>query len=328
MTTVAPKSFRSKAFRLLVLALLCANVGPAWSQAYPSRPIRIVVPAAPATPPDILSRLIAAELSQSEGWNVFVENRPGAAQTIGGTEVLRSPADGYTLWAFGMPGATAPALIKNVPYDLLNDFKPVLRLSASYNVLVVHPSVPAKSVSELVALLKSKPDKMSFSSGGLGTPAHLVGELFRQETGTKAVHVPYPQFPRAIADLVSGVNQYMFITTLPVVDLIATGKLRALAVTAPHRLQALKDVPTVIEAGFPNLVTPDWHGFMVRSGTPPELVIRLNQAVNKALNTDGMRRGFAKIGAEPIGGSPEEFGKLVRSQIEHWGKVIKAAGMQ
>jgi tripartite-type tricarboxylate transporter receptor subunit TctC len=195
-------------------------------------------------------------------------------------------------------------------------------------VLVVHPSVPAKSVSELVALLKSKPDKMSFSSGGLGTPAHLVGELFRQETGTKAVHVPYPQFPRAIADLVSGVNQYMFITTLPVVDLIATGKLRALAVTAPHRLGALKDVPTAIEAGFPNLVTPDWHGFMVRSGTPPELVIRLNQAVNKALNTDGMRSGFAKIGAEPIGGSPEEFGKLVRSQIEHWGKVIKAAGMQ
>jgi tripartite-type tricarboxylate transporter receptor subunit TctC len=311
-----------------MLGLLFIDAGAAWSQTYPSRPIRIVVPAAPATPPDILSRLIATELTASEGWNTFVENRPGAAQTIGGAEVLRSPADGYTIWAMGMPGTTAPALLKSMPYDLAKDFTAVIRLSASYNVLVVHPSVPAKTIGELVALLKSQPDKMSFSSGGIGTPAHLVGELFRQETGTKAVHVPYPQFPRAIADLVSGVNQYMFITTLPVVDLIAAGKLRALAVTSPHRLEALKNVPTVVEAGFPNLARPDWHGFMVRSGTPPEIVTRLNQSVNKALKKDGVRRSFAKIGAEPAGGTPEEFAKLVRSQITYWGKIIKAAGIQ
>jgi tripartite-type tricarboxylate transporter receptor subunit TctC len=318
-----------KCFLVLAwLAALSVSASPSLSQSFPSRPIRIVVPAAPATPPDILSRLIASELSQSEGWNVFVENRPGAAQTIGGTEVLRSPSDGYSLWALGLPGTTAPALVKNMPYDIMRDFKPVVRLSASYTVLVVHPSVPAKTVAELVALLKSKPDTMNFSSGGLGTPAHLVGELFKQETGTKAVHVPYPQFPRAIADLVSGVNQFMFITTLPVVDLIATGKLRALAVTAPHRLAALKDVPTVVEVGFPNLAKPDWHGFAVRSGTPQEAIDRLNRAVNGVLKKESVRNSFAKIGADPIGGSADEFGALISSQIDHWGRVIAAAGIQ
>ena len=221
------------------------------AQPYPSQAIRIVVGTAPSTPPDIISRVIATEVAAAEGWRIVVENRPGAINTIAAAEVLRQPADGYSIFALSMPTTVAPALLPNLSFQLNNDFAPVVKVSTSYNVLVVNPSIPANSVSELVALLKSKPDQMTFSSGGFGTPAHVVGELFKLETGTRATHVPYPQFPQAIADLLNGTNQFMFITTLPVVDLIATGKLRALAVTAPKRIAVFKEVSSLSSRDFP-----------------------------------------------------------------------------
>jgi tripartite-type tricarboxylate transporter receptor subunit TctC len=327
MITHAYRPFCGAAAALLAFGAVALS-SQAIAETYPTNAIRILVPTSAGTPPDIISRVIATELSETEGWKVIVENRPGAVQTLAGAEVLRQPADGLSLFAMSLPVSAAPALLPNIPFRLDADFAPVIKVSASYNVLVVNPSVPAKSVAELVTLLKSQPDKLNFSSGGFGTPAHLIGEMFKVQTGVRAAHVPYQQFPQAIADLLNGTNQYMFVTTLPVVELVAAGKLRALAVTGPKRVAALKDVPTVVEQGFPDLAMEDWVGFAVKSGTPNDIVARLNGAIGKALAQPKVREAFAKLGAEPAGGSPADFGNLVKSQVAHWKQVVAASGIK
>jgi tripartite-type tricarboxylate transporter receptor subunit TctC len=314
---------------LLVASAIAAGNPEAIAQPFPSNPIRIVVGSTPGSPPDIISRILASELGESEGWRVVVENKPGAIYTIAGSDVLKQPADGHTIFAVPMPAAVAPALMPKARFNLEADFAPVIQFSRSYNVLVVHPSVPAKTLSELVAHLKSNPDKLSFGSGGFGTPAHMVGELFKQQTGVRATHVPYPgAIAKAVADLLSGTIEFAFASSLAVVGHVEAGKLRALAVTGPHRIAALKDVPTVVEQGFPNLVVPDWAGFTVKSGTPDEIVARLNMAMNNSLAKDKVREALAKIGAEPVGGTPAEFGKLLKTEIARWSKVVKDAGLK
>ncbi len=304
-----------------------AMAAPLGAQPYPSSMIRIVVPSAAGTPPDIMGRIVAGELSESERWRVIVEDKPGAIQTIGLAEVLKQPADGYTLASIALPAAAAPALLPNLGFRLETDFEPVVKLASAYHVLVVHPAVPAKSLGELVALLRSNPDKYTFSSGGFGTPAHLAGEMFKLQTGVRTSHVPYQALPRAIADLLNGTNHYQFITPLPVLDLIATGKLRALAVTGPARLPALADVPTVGEAGFPDLIIQDWFGLLVKRGTPNEIIARLNAAANKALAKPRVREAIEKMAAEPVGGTPAEFGQFLVAELAHWGKVVKDSGI-
>jgi tripartite-type tricarboxylate transporter receptor subunit TctC len=321
--------FRQLPLGLALLGLnLAVITAPVVAQPYPSSMIRIVAPSPAGTPPDIVCRLIANELAESESWRIIVENKPGAIQTIGLAEVLKHPADGYTAACIAMSATAAPALLPNVSYRMDTDFAPVIKLATAYHVVVVNPSVPANSLRELVALLKGHPDKFTYSSGGFGTPAHLAGEMFKLQTGVRAVHVPYQGLARAIPDLLNGTNHYQIITPLPVVELVTTGKLRALAVTGPARLPALNDVPTVSEAGFPDLLIQDWFGLLVKRGTPDEIIGRMNAAINKALTKPRVREAIAKMAAEPAGGTSAEFGQLVGAQLAHWRKVVKDSGIK
>jgi tripartite-type tricarboxylate transporter receptor subunit TctC len=310
------------------LGLGAATFAPARGQTFPSNVIRFVVPGSASTPPDILARIVANAVADLEGWKTIVEDKPGALMSLGAGEVLRQPADGHTLLSVATPITAMGALMPNASINIETDFASVIRVGTGDNVLVVHPSVPAHSVAELIDFLKKNPGKHTFSSGGFGTPAHLLGELFKLEAGVQATHVPYNQFPQAIADLLAGVNTYQFITLLPVVQLINTGKLRPLAVMGPKRNPAIKDVPTIAEAGFPQLVAEDWGGILVKAGTPANVIARLNNAVNSALKTDKVREALAKIGTDVGGGTPEEFGAHVHAETVRWTKVIKDAGIK
>jgi len=296
--------------------------------AFPPSAVRFTVPTSASTPPDILARVLATALSDNEGWRVVIENKAGAAMTAAAMDVLSRPADGHSLFPVNARISALPTLMPNMPFNLERDFVPVIQTGASYNVLVVSPSLPVNSVSELIAYLKKDPGKYTFSSGGLATPAHLLGEMFKRETGVKTTHVPYVEFPQAIADLVNGFNTYQFITTMPVVELIKSGKLKALAVMGRRRVAALSDVPTIIEAGHPKLVSEDWAGIMVKAGTPAPVIAQLNATIDKAIRTEKAREAFAKVGFDQGGSTPEAFGALVHTEIARWSKVIKDADIK
>lgn len=311
-----------------VAALLALGTSPlqSWAQNFPTKPIRLVVPVATGTPIDILARAVASKLDL--GQPVVVEVKPGATGAIGAMDVLRQSADGYTIMMAMMPMSIGQSIYRNVPFNLRTDFIPIGQLGSFYTVLVVHPSVKANSVGDLVALLKEQPGKLNFSSGGPGTPAHIAGELFKLRTATSALHVPYNQFSQAITDLLSGENQFMFAATPPVVPLINAGKLRALAVTSPERIAALKDTPTMSEAGFPDFVVRDWLGLVAKAGTPPEVIAKVHAALEKALATEEVKSVYAKLGANIAGGSAESFGMLIDAEITRWAAVAAAANIK
>jgi tripartite-type tricarboxylate transporter receptor subunit TctC len=300
----------------------------AWGQSFPSRNIRIVVPTPAGAPPDILARIVGNGIAEAEGWTVVVENKPGGVMTIGAAEVLRQPADGYTLLSVTAPIAASQTLVPSAKLRVETDFAPVIQIGTAYNVLVVNPSTPARSMSEFIAFLKQSPGKHTFSSGGFGTPAHLLGELFKLETGVQTTHVPYQGLARAIADLINGTNTYQFIAASAVVDLVNTGKLRAITAMSRKRIAAYPDVPTIVEAGYPRLASEDWAGILCKSGTPVPVVERLNAVFNKAIKTDKVRDALVKTGTDPGGGTAEQFGRLVNAEIGHWSKVIKDAGIK
>ena len=298
------------------------------AQSFPSNVIRVVVPTGPGGPPDVISRVIATELSENQGWRVVIENRPGGAQTTGMADVLNHAADGYSMYSMTVPSMAVPALFPNLGLRPDIDFAPVVKISVSYNVLVVTPSLPVQSISELITVLKSHPGKFNFASGGFGTPAHLIGEMFKLQTGVRATHIPYQQAQQRMVDLLNGTTQFDFLATVRAHEFIATGKLRALAVTAPNRVAALKDVPTIVEEGFPGLVVEDYVGFAVKRGTPNQIIARLNEAINKALEKQKVRDSFANVGAVPVGGTQADFGDLIRSEVVRWGSVVRESGIK
>lgn len=316
--------------RILVvplIGLLALAWQPSWA-AYPEKVIRTVVPTAPGTPIDVVTRIVTARMAKELGQSIFVENKPGAGGTLGGQELLRSPADGYTMMTVFMPMTVAPSLIARMPFDLQKDFVPVGQMVWSYNVLVTHPSVPAKSMAELVQLLKAQPGKMSYATGGIGTPAHMTGELFKIETKTFAIHVPYNQFGQAISDLIGGTHQFMFAASAPVLPFIQQGRLNALAVTGAQRMPVLPNVPTLAELGYKDMVVRDWQGLMVKAGTPPEIVTKLNAAIAVALADPEVKQSLAKLGVDPAGGSAAQLGALVSEESSRWAGVVKKQGLK
>lgn len=310
-------------------ALLATAVfaSAAAAQSYPVKPVRIVVPFAPGGPNDILGRVIAQKLAESWGQPVIVENRAGGGTVIGTEVVAKSPPDGYNLLMVSSSHTTNPTLVRKLPFDTLRDLAPVILVANSANVLLAHPSLPARSVKELVALARARPDQVAFGSGGNGTSTHLSGELLAQMGGVKMLHVPYKGAGPANIALLSGQITWMFGNAMPSVPHIKAGRLRALAVTGEKPLPALPGVPNV-NATLPGFEVYSWYGISVQGGTPKEVVTKINQDVGRILGTADMRARLEAEGAEPGGGTPDQFGAFFRLEIDKWAKVIAKAGIK
>ena len=310
-----------------VMLLACLGIGAATAQSYPVKPVRIIVPFAPGGPNDILARVIGQKLTEYWGQQVFVENRAGGGTVIGTEVVAKSPPDGYNLLMVSTSHTTNPTLMRKLPFDTLRDLAPVIKVAYSSNVLLAHPSLPARSVKEFIAVAKARPDQVTYASGGNGTSTHLSGELLAQMSGAKMVHVPYKGAGPANIALISGEITCMFGNAIPSVPLIRSGRLRALAVTGARRNPALPDVPALADS-LPGFEATSWYGVSVQGGTPKDVIAKLNHDIGRLLNTSDMRSRLATEGAEAGGGSPEEFGAYFRAEIDKWGRVIKAAGIR
>jgi tripartite-type tricarboxylate transporter receptor subunit TctC len=314
--------------RIMLVAVLAAVAVLASAQTYPSRTVRIVVPFAPGGSTDILARTVAQRLTDVFGQQVIVDNRPGAGGNIGADIVAKSPADGYNL-VMGSIGthATNAFLYSKMPYDTIKDFIPITQTAIVTLVLVVHPSLPAHSVKDLIALAKSKMGGINYASGGNGASQHLAGELFKYMTGISMQHLPYKGSAAALPDLLSGQVPVMFADMPLVVQHIQSQKLRALAVAGKERNRALPTLPTVAEAGVPGYYAFAWYGLFAPANTPVEIISRLNAEVVKILKNPEIQERLLAQGAEPVGGSSKEFRDFQLSEMSRWEKVIKTANI-
>ena len=317
-----------KRFLLTILAATCAVATPLFAQPYPQKPVRAIVPFPPGGAADIVARQVAQGLSDGLGTQFIVDNRPGAGGAIGADAVARAQPDGYTLlFASSSAIAIGPHLTK-VPYDALRDFAPISLIGFATNVLVVHPSLPAKNVKELIALAKSKPGALNFSSNGAGTLSHLTGELFMQRAGIRMVHVPYKGAAQAVVDLMAGNVTLLFAAFPSVSAQMRAGRLRALAVTSTKRVNLAPELPTIAEAALPGFESNQWWGLFGPRGLPADIVNRLNAETNKVLKTGEVVKRLAADGAQPGGGTPAELSAYHKADFERWGKVVKAAGVK
>lgn len=314
-------SFPARAWCIAVLVFSAAGV-PA--QTYPDRPIRFIVPL-PAGAADTLARAIGAKLTETWGQQVVVDNRPGAGTTIGTEMAAKAPADGYTLVMATFSHAANATFYRKLPYDTLKDFAPVTLVASAPNVLVVHPSVPAKSVRELVSLATARPGQLNYASAGNGTSSHLAGELFKRLAGIDMTHVPYKGSAPGMADLLGGHVQLTFDPLPSSLPHVRAGRLRALGVTTVKRSQAIPELVTISEAGVAGYELSGWSGVLVPSGTPRNLVKKLNTEIVRTLNIPELRTRFADLGFETVGNTPAEFDAFIRSEISKWGTVIREA---
>jgi tripartite-type tricarboxylate transporter receptor subunit TctC len=299
----------------------------AWAQAYPTRPVRLIVPFAPAGASDILARLMGQWLSERLGQQFVIDNRPGAGGNIGTEAVVRAPADGYTLLIVGAWNAINATLYDKLNFNFLRDIAPVASVIRSANVMVVNPSVPAKTVPEFIAYAKANPGKLTMASAGNGTPSHVSGELFKMMAGVDMVHVPYRSAGSALTDLLGGQVQITFPTTVSSIEYIRAGRLRALAVTTATRLEALPDIPTVAEF-VPGYEASGWYGIGAPKNTPTEIVDKLNNEINVALADPNMKVRLADLGGTVLALSPGDFGRLIAEETNKWGKVTRAANVK
>ncbi len=306
-------------------ACLCA--GGAVAQTFPSKPIRIVVPFTPGGPNDILARMIGQRYTAVWGQQTLVDNRPGGGTVIGTDIVAKAPADGHTLLMVSTSHAANPSLMSKLPFDTLRDFVSVGQAVSSPNVLVVHPSVPARNTRELLDIAKARPGQITFASGGSGAATHLAGELLKIMGGVEMTHIPYKGAGPATIDLISGQVTWMFGTILPTIPHVRSGKLRALAVSGKRRAEILPEVPTVAEH-VPGFEASSWYGVFAPAGTPAEVIIKLNQEMARALTPVEVRQRLAAEGTEVVAGNPEDFMQLFRAEAAKWARVIKQAGIR
>jgi tripartite-type tricarboxylate transporter receptor subunit TctC len=315
--------------RISVAALAALLAWPCLTAAqnYPTRTIRIIVPYSPGGSTDVVFRLLAPRLSEDLGQSVVVENRPGGSSTIGLDLAAKSPPDGHT---WGTPNITFganPSLLKKMPFDSEKDLVPVSQVTVVTMVLSLHPSVPARSVKQLIVLAKARPGELNFGSAGNASANHLATAKFMYMSGTNLTHVPYQGGGPAVISLLSGETSILFATIPSSIQHIQSGRLRGLAVSRAQRNPALPDVPTVAEAGVPGYEAIEWNGVMVPAGTPPAVVRRIHQALSKVLTAPAMKERIVGVGAEVVGSSPEEFTAFIKSEFSAWAKVIKETGI-
>ncbi|MGI9151950.1 MAG: Bug family tripartite tricarboxylate transporter substrate binding protein [Limnohabitans sp.] len=316
-----------KSIPWLVAALMSPLAGA--DPSYPNKPIRIVVPFTPGGSPDVLARTLGQKITEATGATVVVENIAGAGGTIGADRVAKAPADGYTL-LMGHVGtlAVAPSVYPNLPYDPVKSFVPVAWVARVPNVLAVHPSLPVKNTTELVNYLKTHPGQVNYGSGGNGSAAHLATEYFKWVTQTFVVHVPYRGTAPSVADAVAGQIQMVFTGAPAIIPMVKAGKLRAIAVSSPKRMDAMPDVPTLAESGVKGLAgfeADQWYGLVAPAGTPAVVVQKLNQVINASLSAPEMVARLKTEGAVASPNSPEVFGQLIQSEIKRWRPVVANA---
>ena len=315
-----------KSYRMVAAALILAACGAAQAQSYPTKPVRMIVPFSPGGGSDYIARLIAPPLTKAFGQQFIVENRPGAGSTLGSELALKSPPDGYTIMVTSGSFTTAPSLYKKMRYDTLNDMAPVIQTEDGPYVITVHPSLPVKTIKQLVALAKSKPGTINYASTGQGGITHLATELLAMRTGIKIAHIPYKGTGPAIIDTVSGQCQMMVAAAAAAVPHVKSKRLVALAVSFPKRVPALPDVPTVMESGYKYQVN-NWHGVIAPRDVPKPIIERLNVEINKIVKTPDFAKRIEVEGLVPAGGTPEEFLALIKREIIEWAEVVKAANV-
>lgn len=300
----------------------------AWGQGYPTRPVRIIVPFAPGGPTDVPARFIAQRLSDNLGRNFLVENVAGASSNIGTAQAARAMPDGYTILITVNNLVINPSMFEKVAFDPYKDFDPVALAVSFSSAFSVHPSVSAKTVKELIELIRANPGKYSYASPGLGTPSHLLGEQFRVTHNLDIVHVPYGGSGPAITATISGHTPICFASITAAAPQARDGKLRVLAVLSKRTSSSMPEVPTIAAAGFPGMEGDGWVGVLVPAGTPKEIVALLNKQINETLALPELKEKLVGLGLDPIGGTPEEFASIMRTEGERWAKVIKAANVK
>lgn len=308
------------------MVVACAPGAQVWGQPYPAKSLKMILPFPAGGPTDIVARAMSQGLAEALGHNVVVDNRPGGGGVIGAVLAAKSPGDGYTLFLGGITTfGVAPSVHKNLPFDPVRDFLPVTQATRQPIMLMMHPSLPAKSVTEFIALAKARPGEINYASSGPGGSGHMAGELFRLIAGVNLVHIPYKGAPPALNDLIAGQVQVMFGTMLAAVPHVRSGRVRAIAVTGPQRTVALPEVRTFSEAGLAAYDASSWNGILVPAGTPRAIVERLNLELTRILRTPNLLERLAQDGAVAVPGTPEEFAALIKSEIAKWAKVVQAA---